>query len=98
LTPPRRPEDEWLRRPEDEIDETIPRDEALREAARCFSCGLCLGCRQCWMYCNAGGFRLVPATEPGNYFALDTTACEGCGKCIEVGPSGFLSIRQEPNP
>ena len=95
VAPPRRPADEWLRQPDVEIDRTMSSDEARREAARCLSCGLCFGCQQCWMYCNAGGFFQLPEVELGTYFTLITDQCEGCGKCIEVCPSGFLSINRE---
>lgn len=95
LTRPRRPAEEWLKQPDVEIDQTISRDEVRHEAARCLSCGLCFGCQQCWMYCNAGGFFHLAEVEPGAYFALITDQCEGCGKCIEVCPSGFLSVRRE---
>ncbi len=98
LTRPRRREREWLRQPGAEIDRTITGEQALREATRCLSCGSCFGCRQCWMYCNAGGFLPLAEAEPGNYFTLNTDLCEGCGKCIEVCPSGFLSVRRESTP
>ncbi|NND36125.1 MAG: FAD-dependent oxidoreductase [Gammaproteobacteria bacterium] len=94
LDPPRRPKEEWLRRPDDEIDRTIDSEQALQEATRCFSCGNCFGCQQCWMYCNAGSFLRLSQASPGNYFTLNMDACEGCGKCIEVCPSGFLSVRR----
>jgi len=94
LDPPRRPEEAWLRQPDDEIDVTITSEQALQEARRCFSCGMCFGCQQCWMYCNAGSFVRLAEAAYGDYFALDMEACEGCGKCIEVCPSGFLSVRR----
>ena len=89
----RRPEDEWLSHPELEIDRTMSREQARLEAARCMSCGLCFDCQQCFMYCNAGGFARVAEPRPGNYFALDLEACEGCSKCIEVCPCGYLEVR-----
>ncbi len=79
-----------LDEPSREIAETIS-DEAFRqEAARCLSCGSCFGCEHCWMYCNAHGFIRLESPEPGRYFALSLDLCEGCGKCIEVCPCGYL--------
>lgn len=66
----------------------------MREAARCLSCGLCFDCEQCFMYCNAGGFTRLEETSPGRYFAFAFDACEGCGKCIELCPCGFLEARE----
>ena len=58
------------------------------------SCGLCFDCRQCFMYCNANGFTRLVEAEPGHYYALALEACEGCGKCIELCPSGYLESRE----
>ena len=89
----RRPQAEWLTRPEAEIDGTLTSDEACAEAARCMSCGLCFGCQQCFMYCNASGFTRVASPEPGRYYVMALEACEGCGKCIELCPCGYLETR-----
>jgi NADPH-dependent glutamate synthase beta subunit-like oxidoreductase len=91
----RRPQEKWLTEPETEIDQTISYEQARQEAARCMSCGLCFDCEQCFMYCNAAGFTHIEETSPGNYFAFAFDACEGCGKCIEVCPCGYLEARDE---
>lgn len=90
---PRRPREEWLSNPDAEIDQTISYEQACAEAARCMSCGLCFDCQQCFMYCNAAGFTRIEETSPGNYFALALDACEGCGKCIDICPCGYLEAR-----
>jgi NADPH-dependent glutamate synthase beta subunit-like oxidoreductase/ferredoxin len=91
---PRRPEEQWLDQPDLEIDQTISSEQACREAERCLSCGLCFDCYQCVMYCNAGAFTPVDHPAPGHYYALALEACEGCGKCIELCPSGYLEARE----
>ena len=93
--PVRRPEHEWLADPEREINRTLDYEQAYAEAARCMSCGLCFDCRQCFMYCNQSGFTRVEETGPGSYFVLALEACEGCGKCIEICPCGYLEARSE---
>jgi formate dehydrogenase major subunit len=90
----RRPQEEWLDSAEPEIDQTIGHEQAQREAARCMSCGLCFDCEACFMYCNGGGFTRLEESRPGHYFALSLDACEGCGKCIEVCPCGYLEVRE----
>jgi len=74
-----------------EVHETISEEAFLREAERCFSCGQCHGCEHCFMYCNGGGFVRVAQAQPGAYFALALEHCLGCGKCIDLCPTGFLS-------
>ena len=91
---PRLPSSEWLAGQDVEIDQTITGEQALAEAARCMSCGLCFDCHQCIMYCNARGFTSLAEQAPGNYFALALEACEGCGKCIELCPCGYLDARE----
>jgi len=89
----RRSQEQRRSDPESEIDQTISYEQACQEAARCMSCGLCFDCQQCFMYCNGAGFTRIEETRPGNYFALALDACEGCGKCIEVCPCGYLEAR-----
>jgi len=79
-----------LAAPEIEVRGTISEAQFLEEVERCFSCGLCFGCEQCFMYCNAGGFSRLEERTPGTYFALEHDACEGCRKCIELCPCGYL--------
>ena len=90
----RRPQQQWLAEPEAEIDQTLSSEQAVLEAARCMSCGMCFGCQQCFMYCNAAGFSRVEEVEPGRYYVLALEACEGCGKCIEICPCGYLEPRE----
>ena len=83
--------DDRLAAPEAEVRGTIGEAQFLEEVARCFSCGLCFGCEQCFMYCNGAGFSRLEEPMPGTYFALRLDACEGCRKCIELCPCGYLS-------
>ncbi len=92
---PRRPREQWLEQPDLEIDNTISSEQARSEAERCMSCGLCFGCDQCFMYCNAAGFTRAEEVQPGNYYILALDACEGCGKCIEICPCGYLEARDK---
>jgi Fe-S-cluster-containing hydrogenase component 2 len=48
------------------------------------------------MYCNPGGFTRVAQTSPGRYYVLALEACEGCGKCVELCPCGYMTPRDGP--
>ena len=89
---------ERLVRADAEVTGRLTRDELVREADRCLSCGSCFGCEQCSMFCNAQCFSPVDAVGPGAYFALSLDACEECGKCVEVCPCGFLQTCPTTDP
>ena len=75
-----------------EVARTIDEEAFLSEVERCFSCGSCFGCEQCYMYCTSGCFTKVEEAGPGMYFTINLENCRECGKCIEVCPCGFLEV------
>lgn len=87
---PQPPGQERVRMGMAEVSRTISEEQFLAEVERCFSCGACCGCEQCFMYCTADCFTRLENPRPGTYFELDTTRCKECGKCIEVCPCGYL--------
>jgi formate dehydrogenase major subunit len=86
----RRPAASALADPGLEVSTGIDSAQFFSEVDRCFSCGLCSGCAMCFTYCTVGAFTPVSPATPGDYFALDVSACVECGKCIEVCPCGYL--------
>jgi ferredoxin len=73
-----------------EADLGITEEQLLVEADRCYSCGMCFDCERCWMFCQNEGFRKVPNPTPGHYYSLMLDACNGCKKCANICPSGFI--------
>jgi NADPH-dependent glutamate synthase beta subunit-like oxidoreductase/formate hydrogenlyase subunit 6/NADH:ubiquinone oxidoreductase subunit I len=84
--------EERLARPADEVDLGLDREQALAETTRCFSCGLCFGCERCWMYCQSNCFKKLPEPRQGAYYKIDLSVCDGCRKCAEECPCGFLDM------
>jgi NADPH-dependent glutamate synthase beta subunit-like oxidoreductase/Pyruvate/2-oxoacid:ferredoxin oxidoreductase delta subunit len=65
-------------------------EEALAEAARCFSCGACTSCDNCFHYCPDLAIRRVA----GGYEVL-TDYCKGCGLCVRECPTGAIAMQEE---
>ena len=76
-----------------EIEQGITRQQALYEAERCLSCGCCFGCESCWLYCTPGCFSKAPQPSIGEpYFNVSLATCDGCRKCADMCPSGFIEM------
>ena len=65
-------------------------DRALAEAQRCFSCGTCIACDNCFHYCPDLAIKRVP----GGY-AVDGDYCKGCGICVRECPTGSMEMVEE---
>jgi len=87
---PMLPAEQRVRMGMTEVAGTVDESQFLAEVERCYSCGSCYGCEQCFMYCTSDCFTRLEEPRPGMYFSLNLDACKECGKCIEVCPCGFL--------
>ncbi len=63
--------------------------EVIAESARCMSCGMCMDCETCWMYCSNNGFVKLPK---GEHYKIKLELCSGCGKCAESCPCGYIEM------
>ena len=64
-------------------------EEAVAEAARCMSCGMCMDCETCWMYCSKNCFVKL---AQGDHYKIKVELCNGCGKCADVCPCGYIEM------
>jgi Pyruvate/2-oxoacid:ferredoxin oxidoreductase delta subunit len=69
--------------------EVMTEAEVLAEAARCMSCGMCMDCETCWMYCSKNCFVKLPK---GEHYKIKLDLCNGCGKCAESCPCGYIAM------
>ena len=63
-------------------------EQAVAEADRCMSCGVCNGCDNCYIVCPDVSV-LRDARENGHY-SIRTTYCKGCLVCVQECPTGCL--------
>ena len=78
-----------LREPDTEIQVGLAEAEVLDEVKRCMSCGLCMDCETCWMYCTNNCFVKLPK---GEHYKVKLELCNGCKKCADACPCGFIQM------
>ena len=73
-----------------EVQAGLDAAQAIEEAARCFSCGNCIFCDYCFLYCPDMAVRRVN----GGY-RIAEEYCKGCGLCVRECPTGSMVMREE---
>ncbi len=79
-----------------EIDLKISAGIAMREAERCFNCGICNQCDNCRLFCpDVAVVRDLGQPPPrGRY--IDYGYCKGCGICVVECPRNAMTLEEEP--
>ncbi len=67
----------------------VPDSVLVAEAKRCMSCGECMDCERCWMYCTDNCFEKLPK---GQHYRVKVEACNGCRKCADECPCGYIDM------
>ncbi len=69
-------------------------EQAIDEAKRCMSCGMCFECDNCVIFCpQTAVYRVDKASRTtGRYVATDYAKCIGCHICAEVCPTGYIKM------
>jgi NADPH-dependent glutamate synthase beta subunit-like oxidoreductase/Pyruvate/2-oxoacid:ferredoxin oxidoreductase delta subunit len=65
------------------------RDTAVREANRCFSCGVCNSCDNCYNFCPD-----LAVIKTSNGYEVNLDYCKGCGICANECPGGSLRMER----
>ena len=68
--------------------------QAVEEAKRCMSCGMCFECDNCVIYCPQTAVKRTPKSEAtmGRYVYTDYDLCIGCHICADVCPTGYIKM------
>jgi len=72
----------------------LSEEQAVAEANRCMSCGMCFECNNCVIYCpQEAVFRVKKdKSTTGRYVDTDYNKCIGCHICADVCPSGYIDM------
>lgn len=73
-----------------EVQLGLDLEQALAESQRCFSCGTCIYCDNCVVYCPDMAVKRVD----DGYIVL-TDYCKGCGVCVKECPTGSMTMQEE---
>lgn len=76
----------------DEVNLGLSEERAIQEAQRCFGCGTCSLCENCYTFCpDSSVWRM----DPHEIFEIDYEFCKGCGICAHECPSHFIEMVRE---
>jgi NADPH-dependent glutamate synthase beta subunit-like oxidoreductase len=76
------------RRTQDEVIQAYSAEQAVEEAGRCFSCGTCNACDNCYLVCPEP--CIVRQDRSNGLYKILVDYCKGCRVCIEECPTGCL--------
>ncbi len=83
--------EERMQYPEREVNRAWGAAQAMSEAKRCLSCGMCFECDTCWQYCQEQAIQ--KPVEKGSPYRIKLEFCTGCKKCAEQCPCGYIEMR-----
>jgi Pyruvate/2-oxoacid:ferredoxin oxidoreductase delta subunit len=76
-----------------EVQLGISEGQALSEAARCFNCGLCVQCDNCFYFCPDMAVKKGNSGE--KEYSILEQYCKGCGLCVKECPRGAIVLKEE---
>jgi NADPH-dependent glutamate synthase beta subunit-like oxidoreductase len=71
-----------------EVTLAYSREQAMAEADRCMSCGVCNGCDNCYIVCP--DISVMRDARQNGHYSIRTHYCKGCLVCVQECPTGCL--------
>lgn len=75
----------------EEVNSGFSPEEARLSASRCFSCGTCNYCYNCYFFCPEGAVSLDPLRQTKE---VDLDHCKGCGTCAKSCPRNAVVMKE----
>jgi NADPH-dependent glutamate synthase beta subunit-like oxidoreductase len=76
------------KRTQEEVIQAFSEEQAIEEANRCFSCGTCNACDNCYLVCPEP--CIIRQDRSNGLYKILVDYCKGCRVCIEECPTGCL--------
>ncbi len=74
-----------------EVNVGFSSEEAVLAASRCFMCGTCNYCYNCYFFCPEGVISLDPLHQRKT---VDLEHCKGCGTCAKSCPRSVVEMKE----
>lgn len=71
-----------------EVTMAYEQEQAVEEADRCMSCGVCNGCDNCYIVCP--DVSVMRDRRENGHYSIRTKYCKGCLVCVQECPTGCL--------
>ncbi len=79
-----------------EITSSLSAPLINHESQRCFSCGNCLACDNCWTLCpDSAVLKTKDEAYDGSHYVFDYDYCKGCGLCAYECPCGYIEMVED---
>jgi len=75
----------------EEVNLGFSRNAAVAESKRCFHCGVCTACNNCFVFCPDAAV----VKKSDNAFDIRYEYCKGCGICVTECPRGAMEMVPE---
>lgn len=72
-----------------EVNLGLNQDKALLETKRCFNCGVCNLCHNCYLFCPDLAISARPDKQG---YEINLEYCKGCCICVAECPRGAISV------
>ena len=77
----------------DEVNSGLSTESAINEAKRCFHCGVCNQCDNCYIFCP--DIAILKNGTNSSGYQINMDYCKGCGICINECPRTAMIMEQE---
>jgi NADPH-dependent glutamate synthase beta subunit-like oxidoreductase len=77
----------------DEVHEGLTEESARRDAERCFHCGVCTMCDNCYVFCP--DVSILHKGDDKWGYDIDFDYCKGCGICVYECPRSAMALEDE---
>ena len=73
-----------------EVELGLTEEQAHQDADRCFHCGRCIQCDNCYIFCPD-----VSVMKKEDGYEIDDYHCKGCGVCVHECPRNAMEMVRE---